>query len=332
MSTVDVPVLLGALGILAERKGSKWAARCPNPEHADSSPSWSIIDKPGDRRHASHHCFSCKWGGGPWELAGAVWKMPPEEAGKRLREMGIGAPPPMPKEIPRIVISTATHKVAPAFKLPLGCEFPGPGGRWFTPALDYLTERNVTREQIDRWGIGYATRGRLRFRVVIPVYDLEGRLLTYNARAFSEAAHGDRYDTGRENQGAFPRRAIWGEAGWKDFETVTIAEGCFSALALERAGAPNACALLGSELTEDKARVFSRFKNVIVATDPDKAGDAIAMKLSVLGRRARLIRMEHAACPAGPCPKCKQTGFVSPDDAGAGELKKKIDASLSILC
>lgn len=332
---LDVPVLLGALGIRAEHRGSKWVARCPNPEHDDSDPSWSIIDKPGDRRHGSHHCFSCKWGGGPWELAGAIWKMPAEEAGKRLRELGIGGPPPMPKEIPRVVVTLPKAAPPREFKLPGGVEIPGPDGRWFGPALKYLTDRGVTRTQIDRWGIGYAVRGRLRFRVVIPVYNGTGQLMSYTARAFSSAAIGDRYDTGRASQGAHPRRAIWGEArfppGSRLEETVTIAEGAFSALALERAGAPNPCALLGSELTEDKARVLSSFGRIIVATDPDKAGDAIAERLSVLGRRARLIRMAPPECPAGPCPKCKNTGHLSPDDADPGDLGRKIDRALSIL-
>lgn len=317
MAVVDVPVLLGALGIRAERKGTKWVARCPNPEHDDSSPSWSIIDKPGDRRHGSHHCFACKWGGGPWEVAGAIWKMTPEEAGKRLREMGIGAAPPMPKSIPKVVVSTVGYVPPRAFKLPIGVEIPGPNGRWFTPALQYLLERDVTREQIDRWGLGYAVRGRLRFRVVAPVYDGAGRLLSYSARAFSAAAPGDRYDTGRANQGAHPRRAIWGEAGFVGDDCVTVAEGVFGALALERAGAPNPCALLGSELTEDKARVLSRFRRVIVATDPDKAGNAIAAKLAVLGRRAALTRLD--------LPE-------SPDDCPPDVLRSKIDLALSILC
>ena len=332
MPAVDVPVLLGALGIRAEHKGTKWVARCPSPEHNDSSPSWSIIDKPGDRRHGSHHCFSCKWGGGPWELAGAIWKMPAEEAGKRLREMGIGAAPPMPKTIPKVVVTTTGYVPPRAFKLPIGVEIPGPDGRWFGPALAYLLERGVTREQIDRWGFGYAVRGKLRFRVVAPVYDATGRLLSYSARAFSSAATGDRYDTGRVRDGAFPRRAIWGEAGFAGDACVTVAEGVFSALALERAGAPNPCALLGSELTEDKARVLSRFRTIIVASDPDKAGDAIADRLSVLGRRARLVRMDAAACPSGPCPKCKRTGVASPDDAEPDDLRAKIDRALSILC
>lgn len=311
---MDVGVLLGSLGIRATHKGSKWVATCPNPKHADTSPSWSIVDRPGDRRHASHHCFSCGWGGGPWELAGAVWGLGVEAAGARLREMGLGGPPPMPKEIPKVVIARSRDPVE--FKLPMGVEIPGSGGRWFGPALEYLLARGVTPDQIDRWGLGYATRGRLRFRVVIPVYDGGGRLLTYSARAFSSAAGGGRYDTGTVDMGAKPRRAIWGEAGFTGLEVVTVAEGCFSALALERAGAPNPAAMLGSELTEDKALILGRFRRVLVATDPDAAGAKVAEALAVLGRRARIHRIDLTK---------------SPDDCDPSELRQKIDSALSIL-
>lgn len=287
-------------------------ARCPNPAHDDSEPSWSIVDRPGDRRHGSHHCFSCKWGGGPWELAAAVWGVTVEEAGKRIAKLGLGPKPPTVDDVPKVVVRNVQPAARP-FGLPLGVEVPGREGRWYEPALDYLVDRGVTREQADRWGAGYALRGRLRHRVVFPVRDSDGALLTFSARAFSPAARGGRYETGRVRDGARPRRALWGEEGWRDRAAVTVAEGIFSALALERAGAPNPCALLGSELTPEKARVLRGCGLVLVATDPDAAGEKVAGALSVLARHTRLVRVRLRS---------------SPDDASLGELVEALSAAL----
>lgn len=315
IQTPPIDALLRYLGIDAERgHAGKWIAKCPNPAHPDTDPSWSIIDRPGDRRHGSHHCQSCKFGGGPWELAAAVWGCELAEAGKRLTAaFGLGKGPAA-KHTPKVVIKEEAPPPVP-FAFPPGVVIPGPGGRWYDPALAYLLNREVTRDQVDRWGMGYSLRGRLRNRVVIPVYNAAGHLLTYTARGIVRSVE-PRYEAGRVSQGAKPRMAIWGEAGWQGTGIVTVAEGVFSALALERAGAPNPSALLGSDFVEDKAHLLGRFERVIVATDPDKAGDRVARALSVLGRRARLYRVNLDA---------------SPDDHDPEALRRKIDEAVSIL-
>lgn len=264
-------------------------ARCPDPAHDDGEPSWSIVDNEDSRRHASHHCFACGFGGGPWELAAAVWDLPVGEAGKKLVAMLHGGK--RKAEIPTVVVERPTQRTRRTFKLPIGTVIPGPRGDWYDDALTYLTEtRRVPRWQIDKWGIGYAIRGRLAGRVVLPVYT-SGELVTYSARAFIPGIR--RYDAGREVFGARPKRAVYGEPFF-DYElgTATIAEGGFSTLALERGGFPNAGGILSSEFTPGRARIFDRFERIVIATDPDAAGDKVAKFISVLGRRARVDRLE----------------------------------------
>lgn len=306
----NVPLLLRHLGILAEPARGGWVAVCPSPAHVDRDPSWRIVDRPGHRTHGGHHCFSCKFGGGPWELAAAVWGVSVEEAGARLRDLGIdaGRLPPAPAVTLRVELPSERK----AFDLPSGVVFPGPGGRWFPGALRYLEARGVTRAQCDRWGFGYALRGRLRLRVVMPVYT-EGALRTFSARSWVPG-DGMRYDSGRERDGAQPRRAVWGEPLWDRARgMVTIAEGIFSALALERAGFPNVTALLGSQLTPERARVLTGWGHYVLATDPDAAGDGVARWLSQEGRRARVTRVRLS---------------TSPDDAPADELRAALRFAL----
>lgn len=317
-ASLNVQELLTTLGISATTTGGgKWNAVCPNPHHADTSPSWAIIDRPGHKKHGSHHCQSCKWGGGPWELAAAIWDCDLKEAGRRLRDIGVGKYE-RPKEAPKVRIVEPVPRSAPvhSFKLPIGSTIPAPGDRWFAPALKYLQDRGVSMEQIERHRIGFATRGLLVNRVIFPVYDIQDRLLTFTARGIVKDMT-PRYEQGKARKGAKPRRAIWGEDCWdmKASPRLWIAEGTFSALALESAGARNVAALLGSELTEEKARVLDRWPEVVVATDPDKAGDAIAVKLSVLARRAQVHRM---VLPA------------SPDDVPREDLRRIVDQTKSL--
>ena len=54
----DIEGALLDLGISGRVRGNEMTALCPNPQHADSSPSWSINVDTG-----KHHCFSCGFGG-----------------------------------------------------------------------------------------------------------------------------------------------------------------------------------------------------------------------------------------------------------------------------
>lgn len=310
---IDTETLLRHLGIVATKdreSAHRWVAICPSPDHPDSEPSWSIVDRPGHRKNGSHHCFACKFNGGPWELAAAVWGIELRAAGARLRELFDEGQ--IPDRAPEVVIRQPLHLLP--YKLPLGVVIPGPGGRWFGPALEYLESRGVTREQIDRWGLGYSIRGRLANRVVVPVWT-EGKLRTFSARAIT---HGiERYEAGRRVRGARPKRALWGEPGFDlELGIGTVAEGVWSGLALERAAAPNPCAMLGSDLTPARARILGRFKAILIGTDPDKAGDDVAEWISVLGRRAMVRRLDLPA---------------SPDDCSPEVLRREVKKALDSL-
>lgn len=291
-SRVNVEVLLRHLGISAkkERGYRKWVGLCPNPAHNDSKPSWSIIDRQGERNHASHHCFSCGFGGGPWELAAAAWGIDIKEAGPRIDQIMLEDA--APAAAPRVVVVNPQRKV---FRLPMGVVFPDSEADWYEPAISYLRRRRVTFEQIQRWGIGYAIRGRLKLRVVIPVHTA-GRLRTFSARAFVDGI--PRYDAGQKYDGAQPDVALLGQNLFDDGDAVTVAEGAFSVLALERAGAPNPCGILSSEVLPGRLLHLQRFRRVYVATDPDKAGDkAYAALRAALGRRAEVIRKRFRFSP-----------------------------------
>lgn len=290
---LDVETLLRYLGINAkrERGKTKWAAKCPSPDHPDNSPSWSIVDNEGARNHGSHHCLACGFGGGPWELVAAMRGLSKEEAGALVKSLLTSSGPAI---VPKVVIGTRAR--LREFTLPDGTIIPDSVSQFYPPARTYLNEeRRVPDWQIKRWRMGYALTGRLRFRAVIPVYT-SGRLRTYSARAFVDGIR--RYDAGLEKHGAEPGEAVFGEPKFDPtLDTVTIAEGCFSMLALERACAPNPCAILSSYLTPGRILALSRFKRIIVATDPDAAGDKVMKAILPLGRRVEIVRLRLDKAP-----------------------------------
>lgn len=295
---VDIEKLLEALDVKYERNGRKLVAKCPNPDHIDSSPSWSIVDAPGTADHGAHHCFACKFGGGPWELVIAIRGVDEEEAAEFVGALVSGVVR-VPPSVPRVVIKTSSSERR-EYRLPPQVQIPSlDGSEWPAPFADYLARRGVTEEQLERWRIGYATRGPLRWRVVIPIHT-RGRLVAHVARSiFADGSV--RYDMPYGGAiGAIPEIALFGEPLLDpELPVLTIVEGSFSMLAIERAGAPNPIALLGSDWSPAKATILTSvaWEHVIVATDPDLAGERAARAIAASFRSTRVSRLPLVQSP-----------------------------------
>jgi DNA primase len=296
---LDVPRLLAALSVAAERDvdGAHWRARCPSPDHDDSDPSWRIVDRQGERRHGSHKCWSCGFGGGPWELVAAVRGLELQEAGEWIRALGRGEAR-VDVEAPRVVVQLPGDRSS-EYRLPAGVSVPSvDGSDWFPPALKYLRRRAVTDAQMAKWGIGFATIGEVAMRIVVPVRT-RGRLVSHVARAFTSRE--PRYHVPRSGKrGARNGEALFGEPALREEPGVVIpCEGVFKHLRLELAGAPNPVAILGAQnLGPFKLAVLSAFPRILVAADPDAAGDSLfdAIRRGV-GRASMVERLELELAP-----------------------------------
>lgn len=293
---LDMEVLLKALDISFERHGVKLVAICPNPDHMDTNPSWTMVDSPGTWKHGGHRCFSCGFGGGPWELVMAVRGVDEEVASEFVGALVTGNARKFPG-VPRVLIRMKPA-IRPEYELPSGVQIPSlDGSKWPDPFAEYLSARGVTEDQIVRWHLGFATRGDLAWRVVIPVHT-RGRLVAHVARAIFEDR--PRYDMPRMAAGALPSAAVFGEPLIDPaLRILTISEGSFSKLALERAGAPNSNAILGSDWSVDKASILTsvQWDSVIVATDPDPAGDRVARAIAMSFRRSTILRLRLDKSP-----------------------------------
>jgi DNA primase len=295
---IDVAALLERLGLKAQRKGRELWACCPM--HEERTPSWQIRDEPGSARHGYHRCFGCHWGGGAVGLVMAVLDVDAKEA--RAIVAGAVLPPPV-----AVTVVARRPRSFFSFRMPVGVRTE-PLERWGKPAREYLLRRHVDQAQVDRWGLGWAPFGKLAGRIVVPVRDERGLPQGYAARSFCDKE--PRYLEAYGAQGT----ATLGEHLWpEEREIVVLVEGPFDALAVDRAGFPVAGAR-GSRLEGLLAIKLARFGRVVVASDPDAAGDRFWQQArAALGRHVSLSRAELAG--RDPAALAEEQGVEALADA-----------------
>lgn len=293
--------LVVRLGLRVERHGDELRALCPNPEHDDRDPSWSINVRTG-----SHGCWSCGWGGSPGDLAAAVvgsslaWDW--SDGWKWIEARGLllgGDENALDVELE--LVGAETKRLV----MPWGVVQDESLGDWPTPIRRYAESRGLTREQVATWRIGFAVHGKVAGRIVIPVYDAAERLASWTARSYDGSE--PRYLTPKEADGPDPG-AIFGECEWPSLstrQTVVIVEGALDALAVDRAVGGAVAGLLGAARVRTEGGTGSSmqlaklatFARAVVLTDSDPAGDRAWEELRAgLGRHCRV---ERARLPDG---------------------------------
>lgn len=246
----------------------------------------------GHERHGTHHCLSCKYGGSAYELVADLLGMTNQGAVEWMTERCMGQAP-IVKNV-SVRIKEADFK----FRLPLEVVV-APLEEWPTIPQAYLTaKRHIDAEQCAKWGLGYATTGRLAGRIIIPCRDQQGRLMHYTARSFANSPK--RYLEPKREEGPM-EGAILGEQFWPPLgsrDLIVVVEGGFNALAAERAAKLPVAALFGSNVKVSHLQKLKTFKRGLLLTDPDLAGERAAEKiLMALGKR--YLALERVMLPKG---------------------------------
>lgn len=285
-------LVLKKLGIeITGRRANQLYARCPmhddlsRHKNGDRNPSWSIEITTG-----MHHCFSCKYGGSILQLISEKLEIGEFEAKLFLDSIEDQT---SQVAIDAITVTIKSRKRS-SFRLPSEVVF-RPFAEWHKMPARYVLSRRLTPKQIDRWGIGYATQGVLQGRIVLPVRNQHNEIVNYAARTFVDDEK--RY-LAADARSHFDPSVLFGESRWLELYDlksafVVVCEGILNALAIERACAGVAvAALCGSNVHARHIAKLAKFGKIIVATDPDPAGDKAADQLIfALGRYARVARM-----------------------------------------
>lgn len=282
-------------------------AFCPHPEHSNTkSPAWFIRDDKGSPYHATHCCKSCGFQGGTLSLIEVVLGLDREAAIEWLNDLSGPVQTPLRLEIEVREFRAHTWGMGPVDALEIDFH-----PEDFDPlALNYLRDRRVTLEQVDRWGIGSVApkakiglkRHPLRGRIVVPIKNKWGRWLAYTARDFTDTSVRKYMEPSREENPS--HSALFGEQFWGDRKVCVVCEGVFDGLAVERVvpSAVTFAALRGSDPDPSKLCKLLDFQKIVVATDNDPplvtgkpgAGNRVAQEIRLLlGSHLEVVR----ACP-----------------------------------
>ncbi len=194
------------------------------------------------------HCFSCGAGGNILDFVGAVEKVDIRQAGLLIQKWfgiaseedrkltkekrGVKKPKEEKKEPGEVVNPPLTFKLKN-----LDLNHP------------YLKERNLEKETIKEFGLGYCKRGLMRERIVIPVHNEKGDLVAYAGRYPGDPPEG-------EPKYKFPPKfkkslVVFNLDKVKDKakeKGLILVEGFFDVFNLWRAGYKNVVALMGTSI------------------------------------------------------------------------------------
>lgn len=182
-------------------------------------------------------------------------------------------------------------------------------------AMDYLTDRGITADDIEEWQLGYAPTewknitphiinlgwynhalelgliktkegnayDKYRNRIIVPILDKQGQITGFAGRALSKDDNAKYLNPNDSDM--YAKSNIW--FGWDKADKaihqakqVIICEGYFDVISLHKAGVENAIAGCGTNITEKQLATLRRHTdNVLLMQDSDKAGIESMKKL-----------------------------------------------------
>jgi DNA primase len=271
------------------------------PFHKERTASFHVVPDKG-----FYHCFGCGQHGNAIDFVMAIEGLDFAQALQRLAELsGLPAPRSGGESKPRVdqTLYAANQAAARWF----AGRLPGRDGE---EALRYLIGRGLDRATIERFGLGYAPKGRTalkgalvaegyseaqlieagliavpesggpgldRFhdRVMFPIADQRGRVVGFGGRTLGEARA--KYLNTSETTVFHKKELLYGlplaRTAIRERRTVIVVEGYMDVIALAQAGFPHVVAPLGTAISEAQlAQLWQLADEPIVCLDGDAAG------------------------------------------------------------
>ncbi len=304
---LDFERVLRHYGVEIKRKGRQHHGYCPLPNHNGkrNSPSFSA-----NLERGIFQCFGCGAKGNVLEFAALMEKLDPKDGAALLKiatdlqkrfcpELG-GASSEMkapPKKQPK---ETEPKSQLPVIvNAPLDFELKG-----LDATHPYLLSRGFTPETIQRFGLGFCSRGYLKDRAAIPLHNMSGALVGYAGRVVDDSLITEdnpryRFPGERIRDGKLFefRKTLFLYNGFRIKEPVDdliVMESFTSVWWLVQNGLPDAVATMGSDCSEKQAElIVSLIKpdgHAWMLTDGDPAGDRHAHSHFVKVSPHRFVR------------------------------------------
>jgi hypothetical protein len=153
-------------------------------------------------------------------------------------------------------------------------------------ALAYLKNRHVSKYDILKYNIGYCKDGLYKNMIIIPTYDMDGRLNYFTARSFEKDPY-IKYRNPSTSRDIVPNEHL---INWN--VPVILCEGLFDAMAIKR----NAIPLLGKNIQSSlmKKIVTSVVDKIYIALDRDAIKQALKFceRLMAEGKEVYLVDLQ----------------------------------------
>ena len=306
-----------------QRKGSSYFGLCPF--HNEKSPSFSV--SPGKQMY---YCFGCGAGGNVltfimeyenYSFPEAL-KLLADRAGVKLPEQEYSKEERRQQDL-RTAILEVNKTAAKYYYYQLRTEAGKPG-------MDYLKNRQLSEETMQRFGLGYAGKysdGLYRYlkqkgvsdellrqsglmnvdekrgmydkfwnRVIFPIMDVNNRVIGFGGRVMGDGK--PKYLNSPETKVFDKSRNLYGlnVARTSRKKYIIVCEGYMDVISMHQAGFTNSVASLGTALTSQHASLLKRYtQEVILSYDSDEAGIKAALRaiplLKEAGLTARVLRM-----------------------------------------
>ncbi|HZD84613.1 MAG TPA: DNA primase [Gemmatimonadaceae bacterium] len=284
-----------------KRQGADFRGPCPF--HQGTHRNFSVSPK-----KRMYYCFVCHEGGDVFHFLqkrlGVEWpaavKMVGEKSGIEVREVDTRREGPDPREpLWEVNATAAAYFQKILWDDPLGAQ-----------ARDYLTQRDISREVADQFGIGLAPREigllrnymatlgfdetrltaagllvqgedgseprpRFRGRLMFPILDSMGRNIGFGGRILGpgEPKYLNSPESAVFSKGKTLYGLNWAKNDIRREDQVLVVEGYFDVVRLMAAGATTVVAAMGTALTDAQAAALRKLtKNVFLLYDSDKAG------------------------------------------------------------
>ena len=310
--------------VLSKHSGSNRFGLCPF--HNEKTPSFSVSPS-----KQIYYCFGCGKGGDVISFIRDVENITYPEAMEFLaRRAGIPVPvTEEDEESKKRARIYALNKEAARFFY----------GQLSTPdgaaARQYVASRRITPTTVTNFGLGYApdrwsglqeamrAKGfteremvdadlirpgkngyydTFRNRLVFPVIDVSGRVIGFSGRAIGDNT--PKYLNSRDTPVFSKGHNLFGLNLAKKSKTgyIILVEGNVDVVSLHQAGFDSAVASLGTSLTDEQARLLSRYTDqIILAYDSDGAGLKASQRgiriLEKLNVRVKVLRWDGAKDP-----------------------------------
>ncbi len=268
------------------KSGDNFVGLCPF--HNEKTPSFFVSNIRG-----SYHCFGCSAHGDVFEFISQTEGLSFKEALERLASV---AGVELPKNLN---ITKESDKLFSTLNL---------AANWFVQknqgVIDYLKQRKISPEIIDKFKIGYAPNSGLKEylnssgiedkiltdiglinknsrdyfydRLIFPIHNITGKVIGFGGRALSSEQQ-PKYLNSPESQLFKKRENLYGLnlalSEIRKKQHIFVVEGYMDVIALHQAGISNTVAPLGTAISAEQIKNLWRFaKEISICMDGDSAG------------------------------------------------------------